>query len=303
MASFTPTSGGAKTGQLTISHNGDNPDVTVDLTGVGVVPGTAVLEVDSSLVDFGSQVVGGPYSEAVTLTNTGDTSLDVTAITITGADAGEFDFDLTPPFAVAPGAPVTLMASFTPTSGGAKTGLLTISHNGDNPDVTIDLTGVGVSGGALQRINVAGPEVLTGGATWSADAYFTGSSDAGTRDIAIDGTTDDVLYQSGRHGENFGYSIPVDPGNYTVNLHFAEIWYGAPGGPAGGAGLRVFSVDVEDGQGSLPDYDIFADVGTATAVVKVFENILVTDGFLDIDLASSVEHATLSAIEVIATPE
>ena len=57
-------------------------------------PGTAVLEVDPEEVDFSSQSVGDTVSEAVELTNAGDTPLEVSAITITGADAGEFDYDL-----------------------------------------------------------------------------------------------------------------------------------------------------------------------------------------------------------------
>jgi hypothetical protein len=257
------------------------------------------LEVEPDAVDFSSQSVGDTVSQAVELINAGDTSLEVSAITISGADAAEFGYDLSPPFTVNPGVPVTLNVTFTPASGGTKSALLTISHTGDNPAVSVSLSGEGVSGGAMHRINAGGPEVTTGGVTWGADQYMTGSSTGFTISMPIDGTTDDVLYQSERYGEFFGYSIPVDPGTYTVNLHFAEIYYGAAGGPPGAAGLRVFNVDIEDGQGNLTNYDIFAEVGAATAVMHSFEGILVTDGFLDIEFSATVENAKISAIEII----
>lgn len=57
------------------------------------------------------------------------------------------------------------------------------------------------------------------------------------------------------------YEIPVENGLHSVNLHFAEIYFGVPGdGADGGAGSRVFNIDVE-GQGIKNNYDIFVAAG------------------------------------------
>ena len=69
-----------------------------------------------------------------------------------------------------------------------------------------------------------------------------------TNSNPINGTHDDPLFQ----GEVWGhvvcqvdhYGQPLLPGQYRVNLYFAEIWWG-PGCPAGsgGVGDRVFDID------------------------------------------------------------
>jgi len=144
------------------------------------------------------------------------------------------------------------------------------------------------------NINAGGPQVTTSGVTWSADQYFSGTSGAYQNAVPIAGTNDDVLYQSERYGTNFTYNIPVDSGTYTVNLHFAEIFFSS-------SGSRVFNVDIENSQGVLTNYDIVADVGPATAAVKAFQEISVNDGLLTITFSASVDNAKISAIEVLSS--
>ena len=154
----------------------------------------------------------------------------------------------------------------------------------------------------LFRINAGGPAVNLNGVSWSADQYSTGGATFSNNGLAIAGTNDDVLYTTERYDQGatgFGYSIPVPgDGDYNVAIHFAEIFFGAPGGGVGGAGKRVFSIDIEDGQATLTNLDIYAEVGATTALIKTFEGITVTDGLLDIFLTSSTREGKISAIEV-----
>lgn len=63
------------------------------------------------------------------------------------------------------------------------------------------------------------------GNVWSADQYFTGGEPLATT-AAIDNASptpqDQPLYQHGRAGKDFAYSIPVPTGLYAVRLKFAE---------------------------------------------------------------------------------
>lgn len=63
------------------------------------------------------------------------------------------------------------------------------------------------------------------GNVWSADRYFSGGSPMATT-VAIDGAAptaeDQFLYQFGREGNDFTYSIPVKPALYAIRLKFAE---------------------------------------------------------------------------------
>ncbi|NEU06719.1 hypothetical protein GZH53_00180, partial [Flavihumibacter sp. R14] len=78
---------------------------------------------------------------------------------------------------------------------------------------------------------------------WKADQYFTGGSVFSTT-TAISNTTNDALYQTERYG-NVTYNIPVpQSGQYTVELHFAEINFST-------AGSRVFNLNVENGEFAL----------------------------------------------------
>lgn len=141
------------------------------------------------------------------------------------------------------------------------------------------------------RINAGGPEYTDGlGQVWQADAFFSSSFTHDT-DSPIEATTDDTLYQTERYGKTFSYSIPVADSSYDVRLKFAEIYWEE-------ADKRVFDVSIE-GQEVLADWDIFDEVGTNVAVDRLFPNIPVADGTLDIEFTTDVDNAKLAAIEVL----
>ncbi|MGC1515745.1 MAG: malectin domain-containing carbohydrate-binding protein, partial [Maribacter sp.] len=153
------------------------------------------------------------------------------------------------------------------------------------------------------RINSGGEATTFGLDTFEADAYFVGDGKSFTNPKInnIDATDRDALYLSERSTTanlgSFGYAVPLENGTYTIHLHFAEIWWGATGGGAGGNGKRVFDATLE-GQRILANFDIHAEVGTMTSVVKTYV-VTVDDGMLDLSLAASVNQPKLSAFEII----
>ena len=140
---------------------------------------------------------------------------------------------------------------------------------------------------------------------WSADRYYSGGSALNwSGDIGVAGTDDDGLYLTQRSGSGpgkrrgFEYTIPVDgEGVYLVRLYFAEPYWGAPGGPEGEEGRRVFTVDGE-GEALLEDFDVFAEAGSLTALVKQAE-VEVTDGELNLRFTASEGEPIVAAIEVL----
>ncbi len=193
-------------------------------------------------------------------------------------------------------------------------GVPVTSHNGGQISTAV-FDNVSVSGGggqeppvaeAVARINAGSESSYTDGEgnVWEADAYVTGGKLYSNPQAApIAGTEDDELYVTEHSGASpfFQYAIPVpEPATYTVNLYFAEIYFGAEGGGPDGAGKRVFSVDVENGQAGFSNYDLNAEVGPATAVMRTFE-AEVTDGTLNLDFTASVNQPKVSAIEVLSS--
>ncbi|MFS4448772.1 PKD domain-containing protein [Maribacter sp. 2307UL18-2] len=152
------------------------------------------------------------------------------------------------------------------------------------------------------RINTGGPSLSYNGQTWLADDYFVGGS-VFSNNIQIANTGNDQLYQSERFAGsgNITYQIPVASGDYTVNLHFAELFFGVSGsGSAGGVGSRIFNINIEGNQGVVNNYDIVAAAGgSGKAVVENFQDITVNDGNLTIVLTGVLENPKISGIEVL----
>jgi RHS repeat-associated protein len=142
------------------------------------------------------------------------------------------------------------------------------------------------TGAALYRLNAGGNQ----SGDFTADQYFTGGDTYGISST-IAGTSNQALYQSERYGA-FSYKLPVSNGQYTVVLHFAEIYWTE-------SGQRVFNVAAE-GTTVLSNYDIVRKVGPLTATSETF-TVAVSDGELTLDFLAGAAGASdpkISAIEI-----
>ncbi|MDZ7728369.1 MAG: malectin domain-containing carbohydrate-binding protein [Dehalococcoidia bacterium] len=174
---------------------------------------------------------------------------------------------------------------------------MTLAANTDSPPDT---------GETVYRVNAGGSEI-SGTPAWSADSSGSPSPYVNTGNTYSASTTIDMtdpsvpagtpveLFQSERYdpsdGAEMQWDFPVENATYQVDLFFAEIFSGAYAD-----GARVFDVFVEGGL-VLPAYDIYADVGAATAVVKSFE-VAVEDGNIDIDFGHITENPAIKGIQV-----
>lgn len=177
------------------------------------------------------------------------------------------------------------------------TGILASSRTGTGFSATWDYMNISSQGMSSPtiRINAGGPAVTAGGVNWSADGFYSSldplnPSYTFTSSTPVTGTTASTIYQSERYGKAFLYTIPIPNGSYNVKLHFAEIYWDMPG-------KRVFNVNVENGQGLLNNFDIYALAGKNIALTREFV-INPTDGNITISLESVLDLAKLSAIEI-----
>ena len=298
-ASFAPQEGSStvRTAQLEILHSGENSPLLIDLSGEVFTNEPIVL----SLQPISDQV--GNEGDMVNLT------------LVASGGSGSYTYGATG----LPGG-ITIDATTGAISGSLADGssnnspysvVVTVDDGIDVVTTTFDWTvqapSTGGGGEVVARINAgettAGDEYLgTDGRLWDIDGLFTGGNiyPQTPSGAAISGTDDDFLYQTERSGASgFGYSIPVpSPGLYTVELHFAELWW-TVGTGSGGPGSRIFDI-VMEGQTYLEDFDILSEVPGATALVKTFE-VEVTDGSLDIEGIPVVDQAKISAIQVEAS--
>ncbi|MBM3241976.1 hypothetical protein FJZ31_37370 [Candidatus Poribacteria bacterium] len=140
------------------------------------------------------------------------------------------------------------------------------------------------------------------GNIWSADRFYTGGKPISTKgniEGASPTLSDQVLYQAGRAGEDFIYSIPVAPGLYSLRLKFAESEYQW-------CFARPFNLDI-NGRRVLRNFDVCqAARGSKRAYERVFRYLVPNaDGQLVLRFTSGWEplkksgEAMVQAIEVV----
>jgi hypothetical protein len=167
-----------------------------------------------------------------------------------------------------------------------------------------------LQGDSILKINCGGPEVTIDDVTFLADQFGGGAIANYVADASIteiENTDLDEIYLTETITTNaanqgpVSYDIPISNGTYTVKLHFAEIYWGemkTDGNETlGGAGSRIFDVDIENGS-ILNNLDVFEVAGgSATAITRMYD-IEVTDGELNIVFTSTVDKPKISAIEI-----
>ena len=108
-------------------------------------------------------------------------------------------------------------------------------------------------------------------------------------DQEIEGTDDDPLYRTVR-SELSGYRLNVPNGTYVVTLKFCETYHD-------NAGYRVFDINIQD-EPAATGMDIFTEAGKNTAYDRVFEDVTVSNGVLDIKFIRRADYPVLSALTV-----
>jgi hypothetical protein len=140
------------------------------------------------------------------------------------------------------------------------------------------------------------------GNLWTADRHFVGGASVSTVEKIEDAwptLEDQPLYQNGRVGKDFSYSIPVPAGLYAVRLKFTEPKYPW-------MCERPINVDV-NGQRVLTEFDIVqAAKGPRRAVERTFHNVVPNaDGAIGLRFTAGKsprgtnDDALVQAIEVL----
>jgi hypothetical protein len=134
-----PTTPGAFQTTPPAPCNGCNPG---DAFVVKLVPGDQVWPL---ALNFGSLPLATPSTaQTATLSNSGQTSLPISSITITGADPGDFAQTNNCGTSLAAGASCTITVTFTPTGEGSRTAAVTITDTAANSPQTVLLSGTGI---------------------------------------------------------------------------------------------------------------------------------------------------------------
>jgi hypothetical protein len=143
---FTPTASGARSGSIQLTDDASGPS-SIALTGVGTQPQISLSPANNPF-DLGKQALNGTAQKQLTINNTGNGDLVISALTVSGANANEFTVTLTSgtlPLTIQAGKNAIVNINFTPAAEGARNASLSIVHNAPNSPTQLGLTGTGVT--------------------------------------------------------------------------------------------------------------------------------------------------------------
>src|SRR6185437_6794275 len=142
---FTAGGAGARSGGLSLTDDAPGSPQTVGLKGTGV--NAPVVSLSATAIAFSGEAVGtASMPQSVTLTNTGNVTLNIASIAVTGANAG--DFALAP--AGSCGATVavhdtcTVNVAFTPSAVGVRGAAVTLTDDSLDSPESVTLSGQGL---------------------------------------------------------------------------------------------------------------------------------------------------------------
>ncbi|WP_161631430.1 malectin domain-containing carbohydrate-binding protein [Candidatus Halobonum tyrrellensis] len=153
------------------------------------------------------------------------------------------------------------------------------------------------AGGSSVASTDAGPDWTTPGST-AGVSVSDGSTYSGDASVSLDDSvpagTPTGLFTTELYGDmDWSFTDGIQSGQrYEVRLYFAEIYQDS-------ADARVFDVNVEGGDLELDGYDIYADVGANTGVMKSYA-VTPDDGEINVSFATVTDNAKVSAIEIVA---
>ena len=148
---FDPLSSGLLTGSLQVTTSAGTKPVA--LSGSGVSP-VALLEITPLGVDFGAVPLGSTSSAyAVQINNSGNVSLTLSSVTLTGDFILQSNQCPTAPSTLAPSATCFIYVSFSPRQSGLRQGTLTISAPANHITQKVQLQGTG--GTSLEELTIS----------------------------------------------------------------------------------------------------------------------------------------------------
>ncbi|MFK7847185.1 MAG: T9SS type A sorting domain-containing protein [Rhodothermales bacterium] len=312
--------------------------VSYDVASMNTHPESArdntILTVAPDPVTFTPTPIGLTSQITASLNNEGDEVINITGVSISGDDAGDFSTNFSGALSVPANGSADLGVILSPGSNGTKVATMAITHDGLNSPTNVNLFGTGTSGGSgttvLFRVNSGGPLIADPAGDWLEDQtavaghnngttvlgtphpfvnsvangdWAFGRSDEITLDFSVPPGTPAALFNDGRWDPinlpTQQWDIPVDAGTEVeVRLYFAEQLFEGENIPADQGWPRIFDVEI-DGviYAPLDDLHIFEEAGHDVGIMRSV--VLISDGIIDIDLLNISHDPIIQAIEIL----
>jgi N-acetylneuraminic acid mutarotase len=264
-------------------------------------PGAPQLVIEPKQLDFGVVGMGEVSAPQHVVLRNPDPNLPLTIAIAptTGTGDGSFVAALPElPFTLGPGRSLSVPVTFEP----AEKGYLTMAQHlgsgarGERPE-TFRVSGLAMGAPGDEVAVNSGGAKFSGSEEWSADWTELFGAEEGieisTADPITGAGADEAMFQTAREGRFFTYTFPLDPGEYLLELNFAEI-------SATGPNQRRMNL-VAEGSTVLSNWDLWAQAGHDTAYTLA-GRLPVTDGSLDLVFGGVIGDAIINGLRVRAIP-
>jgi hypothetical protein len=199
---FEPTSAGNVTGTLSLQTDTGVTSAQAALAAAATTSPTPGIQLSSTSISFGNEVVGSNSSQILLITNPRTATLTITQVTETNPAFSVTGISL--PLNVSPGQQTTMTVAFQPTAVGAASGNISIISNAPNSPNSIGLSGTGTAATATLSITPASLSfgnvtTSTSSATQNVTITNTGNSNVTISHITLSGSVYSIA----------GASVPV----------------------------------------------------------------------------------------------
>ncbi|SEF44852.1 Abnormal spindle-like microcephaly-assoc'd, ASPM-SPD-2-Hydin [Bryocella elongata] len=196
MVSFSPGAALMYSGSLSVSDNATGSPQTVALSGTGTAPNATL----TASLAFGNQALGTTSATQIaTLMNSGNDTLTISSIVVTGTNAQAFPESTTCGSSLTAGASCSITVAFAPTIAGGNMASVTVTDNASSGTTqSVALSGTGTAPGVSLTGSLAFGNQLVGtsSATQMATLTNTGTTTLTISSIAVSGTNAQAFPES-----------------------------------------------------------------------------------------------------------
>jgi hypothetical protein len=288
---FKPTATGIRTASLTVSDSVSGSPQTVPLTGTGIAP-VAVLSPSS--ITFAKQAVSttSPAS-VVTLSNTGNATLNINSISISGTNRADFGQSNGCGTSLAAGTSCAISVTFDPLAAGTRQASLSVVDNAAGSPQTAALTGVGTAPSvSFSTSTITFPSTVVGTSSpeGGVTLFNTGNAALLISSITLTGANAGDFSQT----SNCGLSVPAGS-NCTINALFSPT----------AAGQRTAAISVADNLAGSPQSVTLTGTGTTGGPAASISPLSLTFSSQNVMTTSPAQSLTLkntgsSALSIVS---
>ena len=279
---FTPAATGPRGAVLTFTDSAGNSPQTVSLAGTGTAENLSVAP--PSLTFAGANVGAVSPAQPVTLSNGGTAAVNISSISITGANAADFAISAkTCGTSLAGSANCTVSITFTPSAVGPRTATLTFTDSAGNSPQSVALTGTGLATSASVSPGTLTFASTAVGSTTAAQAVTL--SNGGTAAINISS-----ILIAGANPADFAISAKTcgtslaGSASCTVSITFTP----------SAVGPRAASLTFTDSAGNSPQSVALSGTGAGTSASASVTPASLTFASTSVGSTTAAQSVTLS---------